>query len=61
MTVVLAGNDWAEDHHDARLMDEAGRTLARARLGEGAAGMARLHALIGEHCGEMMMMMMMMI
>jgi Transposase len=51
MTVVLAGNDWAEDHHDVELMDAAGRTLARARLSEGAAGMARLHALIGEHCG----------
>ena len=32
-------------------MDETGRTLARARLGEGAAGMARLHALIGDHAG----------
>ena len=51
MTVVLVGNDWAEDHHDVELMDEAGRTLARARLSEGAAGMARLHALIGEHSG----------
>ena len=51
MTVVLVGNDWAEDHHDVELMDEAGRTLARARLSEGAAGMARLHALIGEHAG----------
>jgi hypothetical protein len=51
VTVVLAGNDWAEEHHDAGLTEEAGRTLARARLSEGAAGMARLHALIGEHCG----------
>jgi hypothetical protein len=51
MTVVLVGNDWAEDHHDVELMDETGRTLARARLSEGAAGMARLHALIGEHAG----------
>jgi hypothetical protein len=51
MTVVLVGNDWAEDHHDVELMDAAGRTLARARLSEGAAGMARLHALIGGHCG----------
>jgi hypothetical protein len=49
MTVLLVGDDWAQDHHDVELMDEAGRTLARARLAEGAAGMARLHALIGEH------------
>lgn len=33
-------------------MDAAGRTLAKARLPEGAAGIARLHALIGAHLGE---------
>ncbi|HWG64507.1 MAG TPA: IS110 family transposase, partial [Streptosporangiaceae bacterium] len=37
--------------HDVELMDASGRTLARARLPEGAAGMARLHAMIGEHLG----------
>src|SRR6266516_1059481 len=52
MQLLLAGDDWAEDHHDVELMDEAGRTLARARLPEGAAGMARLHAMIGEQLGE---------
>jgi len=46
--VLFVGDDWAEDHHDVELMDEAGRTLARARLPEGAAGMARLHAMVGE-------------
>ena len=51
MTVLLVGDDWAADHHDVELMDQAGRVLARARLSEGAAGMARLHALIGEHAG----------
>jgi hypothetical protein len=50
--LLLVGDDWAEDHHDVELMDEAGRTLARARLPEGAAGMARLHAMIGEQLGE---------
>jgi transposase len=50
--VLFAGDDWAEDHHDVELMDEAGRTLARARLPEGAAGMARLHAMIGEQLGD---------
>jgi transposase len=48
MELLLVGDDWAEDHHDVELMDQAGRTLARARLPEGAAGMARLHAMIGE-------------
>jgi transposase len=50
--MLLVEDDWAEDHHDVELMDQAGRTLARARLPEGAAGMARLHAMIGEHLGE---------
>jgi hypothetical protein len=49
--LVLVGDDWAEDHHDVELMDESGRTLARVRLPEGAAGMARLHQMIGEHLG----------
>ena len=51
MTVLFAGDDWAADHHDVELMDQAGRVLARARLSEGAAGLARLYALIGEHAG----------
>ena len=52
MTVLLVGDDWAADHHDIELMDQAGRVLARARLPEGASGMARLHALVGEHAGD---------
>ena len=50
--MLFVGDDWAEDHHDVELMDQAGRTLAKARLPEGLAGIARLHALIGEHLGE---------
>jgi transposase len=50
--MLLVGDDWAEDHHDVELMDATGRTLATARLPEGAAGMARLHAMIGEQLGE---------
>jgi transposase len=33
-------------------MDAAGRVLARARLSEGVAGMARLHELVGQQLGE---------
>src|SRR5450755_615314 len=33
-------------------MDSAGRRLAKARLPEGVAGIARLHAMIGEQLGE---------
>jgi transposase len=50
--VLFVGDDWAEDHHDVELMDSSGRVLARARLPEGAAGMARLHAMIGEQLGD---------
>ncbi len=50
--MLFVGDDWAEDHHDVELMDEAGRTLAKARLPEGVAGIARLHAMIAEHLGE---------
>ncbi len=49
---LFAGDDWAQDHHDVELMDEAGRVLAKRRLPEGVAGMARLHELIGQQLGE---------
>jgi transposase len=48
---LFVGDDWAEDHHDVELMDAAGTRLVKARLPEGVAGMARLHALIAEHLG----------
>ena len=50
--LLFVGDDWAEDHHDVELQNEAGRRLSRARLPEGVAGMARLHAMIGERLGE---------
>ena len=49
---LFVGDDWAEDHHDVEVMDEAGKVLAKRRLPEGVAGMARLHELVGEHLGE---------
>jgi transposase len=49
---LCVGDDWAEDHHDVEVMDTGGHRLARARLPEGVAGMARLHAMIGELVGE---------
>lgn len=49
---LFVGDDWAEEHHDVELMDSTGRRLARARLPEGVAGMAQLHAMIGKHLGE---------
>lgn len=50
--VLFVGDDWAEDHHDVELMDSGGRRLATARLPEGVAGIARLHAMIGHQLGE---------
>ena len=49
---LFVGDDWAEDHHDVELMDAGGRVLAKRRLPEGIAGMARLHEMIGQQLGE---------
>lgn len=48
---LFVGDDWAEEHHDVEVMNEQGQVLAKARLPEGMAGMARLHELIGRHLG----------
>ncbi|MGW3353781.1 IS110 family transposase [Nonomuraea rubra] len=50
--MLFVGDDWAEDHHDVELMDSSGKRLAKARLPEGVAGMARLHAMIAGQLGE---------
>jgi transposase len=44
--MIFVGDDWAEDHHDVHLMDEAGQRLATRRLPEGLAGIRGLHELI---------------
>jgi hypothetical protein len=49
---LFAGDDWAQDHHDVEVMNEAGKVLAKKRLPEGAAGMAALHELIGRQLGD---------
>jgi hypothetical protein len=49
---LFVGDDWAEDHHDVEVMDAAGKVLAKGRLAEGVAGMARLHELIGQCLGQ---------
>jgi hypothetical protein len=47
--MLFVGDDWAEDHHDVHLMDEAGAVLVRRRLPEGLAGIRSLHELIADH------------
>ncbi len=49
---LFVGDDWAEDHHDVEVMDQAGRVLAKKRLPEGVAGMSQLHELTGRYRGE---------
>jgi hypothetical protein len=46
---VFCGIDWAEDHHDVALVDRDGRLLARRRVSDDAAGLARLLDLLAEH------------
>ena len=50
--MLFVGDDWAEEHHDVEIQDEAGRELAAIRLPEGAAGITRMHELIAAHLGE---------
>jgi transposase len=50
--LLFVGDDWAEEHHDVELQSETGRVLGRAKLPEGVTGVARLHAMIGEHVGD---------
>lgn len=47
--MLYLGDDWAEDHHDIELQNPAGKRLAKARLEEGVAGVARLHELVAQH------------
>jgi hypothetical protein len=49
---LFVGDDWAEDHHDVEVMDEAGTVLARKRLPGGVAGIAQLHVMVGGLLGE---------
>jgi len=49
---LFVGDDWAEDHHDIEVMDQAGKVLAKRRLPEGMAGMTQLHELTGRFVPE---------
>jgi transposase len=49
---LFVGDDWAEDHHDIEVMDQAGKVLAKRRLPEGVAGMTQLHELAGRYLPE---------
>jgi hypothetical protein len=36
--MLFVGDDWAEDHHDIEIVDDAGQVLARNRFLEGLEG-----------------------
>ncbi len=44
--MIFVGDDWAEDHHDVHVRNEAGERLAARRLPEGLEGIRRLHELV---------------
>jgi len=46
---VFCGIDRAEDHHDVALVDRDGGLLARLRITDDAAGLARLLELLAGH------------
>jgi hypothetical protein len=47
--MIFVGIDWAEAHHDVCVLDREGQVLASRRIPEGLEGVARLHALLGDH------------
>jgi hypothetical protein len=50
--VIFVGVDWAEDHHDVCVMDEAGEVLGKRRVAHSVEGLAELHELVGAHAEE---------
>jgi hypothetical protein len=43
---LFVGVDWAEEHHDVCVLDADGRVLAKGRVSDDLAGIAKLHDLI---------------
>jgi hypothetical protein len=50
--VIFVGVDWAEDHHDVCVMDEAGEVLGKRRVPDSVEGLGQLHELVGAHAEE---------
>jgi len=50
--MIYLGIDWAEDHHDLCLLDDAGERLAAARVPDGVEGLRRLHELVALHAED---------
>lgn len=50
--MIFVGIDWAEAHHDVCVLGPEGEVLATRRIPDGLEGVARLHAMLGEHAGR---------
>ena len=50
--MLFVGDDWAQDHHDVYLIDEAGACLAATRLPEGLAGIGQFHELVADRAED---------
>ena len=50
--MLFVGDDWAEDHHDVELVDDAGPVAGAPTAARGLRGHRRLHALIAEQLPE---------
>jgi transposase len=46
-----AGIDWADDHHDAVVLDDSGRVLTTLRVSHTPAGLAQLTSALEQICG----------
>jgi hypothetical protein len=46
--VLFVGDDWAEDHHDVEVQGHDWAAAGQGPVAEGVAGIAGLHALIGQ-------------
>ena len=47
--MLFVGIDWAEAHHDVRVLDERGGDLAKGRIADGLEGVAAFHAMGADH------------
>ena len=45
---ITCGIDWAENHHDVALVDEAGKLVAKRRISDDVQGYQQLLALLAE-------------
>ena len=49
---MWCGIDWAERHHDVAVIDDAGQRVAKARIGNDAAGFGQLLDLLAAHSDQ---------